>query len=136
MYIEFFKRWSCYLVLCRAKYINVTLALSTTKYLINETEYIPWESALNNLGYFILMFDRSEVFGPMQVSIMRSGAHGQNESAQLIRKDCRLVFYSLLCLQKYLRKQVDPLYKHFQEYTDNATVPVSLSDQYVSIWFV
>ncbi|KAB5574930.1 hypothetical protein PHYPO_G00214740 [Pangasianodon hypophthalmus] len=86
--------------LARAKYINVTLALSTTKYLINETEYIPWESALKNLGYFILMFDRSEVYGPMQ---------------------------------KYLRKQVDPLYKYFQEYTDNATVPTKLSDQYNQI---
>ncbi|XP_017321402.1 alanyl (membrane) aminopeptidase-like b [Ictalurus punctatus] len=86
--------------LARAKYINVSLALSTTKYLINETEYIPWESALNNLGYFILMFDRSEVYGPMQ---------------------------------KYLRKQVGPLYKYFQEYTDNATVPDILSDQYNQI---
>uniref|UniRef100_A0A8C7PQW8 Aminopeptidase n=1 Tax=Oncorhynchus mykiss TaxID=8022 RepID=A0A8C7PQW8_ONCMY len=52
--------------LARAKHINVTLALRTTKYLRNDTEYIPWESALRNLDYFILMFDRSEVFGPMQ----------------------------------------------------------------------
>ncbi|XP_060779905.1 alanyl (membrane) aminopeptidase-like b isoform X2 [Neoarius graeffei] len=86
--------------LARAKYINVTLALNTTKYLINETEYVPWESALNNLEYFILMFDRSEVYGP---------------------------------IQKYLRNQVGPLYKYFQEYTDNATVPKKLSDQYNQI---
>uniref|UniRef100_A0A8B9L6N3 Aminopeptidase n=1 Tax=Astyanax mexicanus TaxID=7994 RepID=A0A8B9L6N3_ASTMX len=83
-----------------AKYVNVTLALSTTKYLINETEYIPWESALNNLQYFILMFDRSEVYGPMQ---------------------------------KYLRKQVGPLYDYFQEYTDNATVPEKHSEQFNQI---
>lgn len=82
--------------LARAKYVNVTLALRTTKYLLNETEYIPWESALNNLQYFILMFDRSEVYGSMQ---------------------------------KYLRKQVGPLYDHFQNYTDNATVPVIHSQQ-------
>ncbi|KAI5620955.1 aminopeptidase N, partial [Silurus asotus] len=86
--------------LARAKYINVTLALSTTKYLINETQYFPWESALNNLDYFILMFDRSEVYGPMQ---------------------------------KYLRMQVVPLYNYFQEYTDNATVPRNLTDQYNQI---
>uniref|UniRef100_A0A8B9L7G5 Aminopeptidase n=1 Tax=Astyanax mexicanus TaxID=7994 RepID=A0A8B9L7G5_ASTMX len=86
--------------LARAKYVNVTLALSTTKYLINETEYIPWESALNNLQYFILMFDRSEVYGPMQ---------------------------------KYLRKQVGPLYDYFQEYTDNATVPEKHSEQFNQI---
>ena len=42
-------------------------ALSTTKYLNKEKEYMPWESALSNLDYFYLMFDRSEVYDPMQV---------------------------------------------------------------------
>ncbi|XP_068266131.1 aminopeptidase N [Nyctibius grandis] len=51
--------------LARAKYVNVTLALSTTRFLSQETEYMPWQAALNNLHYFQLMFDRSEVFGAM-----------------------------------------------------------------------
>ncbi|NXA05031.1 AMPN Aminopeptidase, partial [Sapayoa aenigma] len=51
--------------LARAKYVNVTLALSTTRFLSKETEYMPWEAALSNLQYFQLMFDRSEVFGVM-----------------------------------------------------------------------
>ncbi|NXC09182.1 AMPN Aminopeptidase, partial [Orthonyx spaldingii] len=51
--------------LARAKYVNVTLALSTTRFLSNETEYLPWQAALTNLDYFQLMFDRSEVFGAM-----------------------------------------------------------------------
>ncbi|NXV17294.1 AMPN Aminopeptidase, partial [Cepphus grylle] len=51
--------------LARAKYVNVTLALSTTRFLGQETEYMPWEAALSNLQYFQLMFDRSEVFGVM-----------------------------------------------------------------------
>lgn len=53
--------------LCRAKIINTTLALRTTKYLAKERDYIPWESALRNLDYFILMFDRTEVYGALQV---------------------------------------------------------------------
>ncbi|XP_062403914.1 alanyl (membrane) aminopeptidase-like b [Sardina pilchardus] len=52
--------------LARGKYLDVGVALDTTKYLKNETEYIPWKAALTNLRYFILMFDRSEVYGPMQ----------------------------------------------------------------------
>nr|XP_033483089.1 aminopeptidase N-like isoform X2 [Epinephelus lanceolatus] len=52
--------------LARAKIINTTLALRTTKYLSKEREYIPWESALRNLNYYILMFDRSEVYGALQ----------------------------------------------------------------------
>uniref|UniRef100_A0A671KT32 Aminopeptidase n=1 Tax=Sinocyclocheilus anshuiensis TaxID=1608454 RepID=A0A671KT32_9TELE len=52
--------------LARAQIINITLALRTTKYLYEEKEYIPWESAIRNLEYFFLMFDRTEVYGPLQ----------------------------------------------------------------------
>ncbi|XP_051953626.1 alanyl (membrane) aminopeptidase-like b [Xyrauchen texanus] len=51
--------------LARADRLNITIALSLTKFLLNDTEYIPWESAIKNLDYLILMFDRSEVYGPM-----------------------------------------------------------------------
>lgn len=46
----------------------MTLALNTTQFLGQETAYMPWQAALNNLQYFQLMFDRSEVFGVMKVS--------------------------------------------------------------------
>lgn len=52
----------------RAKIINTTLALRSTRYLSKERDYIPWESALGNLQYFILMFDRTEVYGAFEVS--------------------------------------------------------------------
>ncbi|NWZ08140.1 AMPN Aminopeptidase, partial [Agelaius phoeniceus] len=51
--------------LARAKHVQVTLALNTTRFLSRETEYMPWQAALTNLKYFKLMFDRSEVFGAM-----------------------------------------------------------------------
>ncbi|NXM78588.1 AMPN Aminopeptidase, partial [Serilophus lunatus] len=57
--------------LARAKYVNVTLALDTTRFLSKETEYMPWEAALNNLQYLQLMFDRSEVFGAMTKYIQK-----------------------------------------------------------------
>ncbi|XP_031733828.1 alanyl (membrane) aminopeptidase-like b [Anarrhichthys ocellatus] len=50
----------------RAKLVEVTLALNSTRFLRNEKEFIPWESTVRNLEYFVLMFDRSEVYGPMQ----------------------------------------------------------------------
>ncbi|XP_069384059.1 aminopeptidase N-like isoform X2 [Paralichthys olivaceus] len=52
--------------LARAKIIPTVRALSTTRYLNKETDYMPWDSALGNLNFFYLMFDRSEVYGPMQ----------------------------------------------------------------------
>ncbi|XP_013878434.1 aminopeptidase N [Austrofundulus limnaeus] len=52
--------------LARAKIISTVLALRTTLYLNRERDYMPWESALDNLDFFYLMFDRSEVYGPMQ----------------------------------------------------------------------
>uniref|UniRef100_A0A3B3W018 Aminopeptidase n=1 Tax=Poecilia latipinna TaxID=48699 RepID=A0A3B3W018_9TELE len=54
--------------LARAKQVDVTLALKSTRFLRSETAYLPWESAIRNLEYFILMFDRSEVYGPMQAT--------------------------------------------------------------------
>uniref|UniRef100_A0A3Q3X670 Aminopeptidase n=1 Tax=Mola mola TaxID=94237 RepID=A0A3Q3X670_MOLML len=57
--------------LCRAKIINTTLALRTTKYLAKERDYIPWESALRNLDYYILMFDRTEVYGALQAFLKK-----------------------------------------------------------------
>ena len=47
--------------------INTTLALRTTSYLSKERDYIPWASALSNLNYYFLMFDRSDVYGPLRV---------------------------------------------------------------------
>lgn len=52
--------------LARAKIISTTLALRTTKYLSKERSYMPWESALRNLDYYVLMFDRTEVYGALQ----------------------------------------------------------------------
>uniref|UniRef100_A0A8D2B0P0 Aminopeptidase n=1 Tax=Sciurus vulgaris TaxID=55149 RepID=A0A8D2B0P0_SCIVU len=52
--------------LASARRIPVTLALDNTLFLIHETEYMPWEAALSSLNYFKLMFDRSEVYGPMK----------------------------------------------------------------------
>lgn len=57
----------------------MTLALDTTRFLIRETEYMPWQAALNNLNYFQLMFDRSEVFGMMTVSGATSLAPQRDE---------------------------------------------------------
>ncbi|XP_066503247.1 aminopeptidase Ey [Hoplias malabaricus] len=57
--------------LARASIINITLALRTTKYLSLEREYIPWEVALRNLDSLFLMFDRSEVYGPMQAYLRK-----------------------------------------------------------------
>nr|XP_006629062.1 PREDICTED: aminopeptidase N [Lepisosteus oculatus] len=84
--------------LARAKIRSTVSALSTTKYLSNETEYMPWQSAIDNLGYFFLMFDRTEVNGPMQA---------------------------------YLKKQVSPLFKYFENITFNWTViPEGHTEQY------
>ncbi|KAF4111502.1 aminopeptidase N isoform X1 [Onychostoma macrolepis] len=57
--------------LARASIINITFALRTTKYLLHEREYIPWEAALRNLNYFFQLFDRSEVYGAIQAYLKK-----------------------------------------------------------------
>ncbi|XP_032480172.1 aminopeptidase N [Phocoena sinus] len=87
--------------LASARIVPVTLALNNTLFLKNEIEYMPWQAALSSLRYFKLMFDRSEVYGPMK---------------------------------NYLRNQVEPLFLHFENLTQNWTKrPESLMDQYNEI---
>uniref|UniRef100_A0A8C3WP81 Aminopeptidase n=1 Tax=Catagonus wagneri TaxID=51154 RepID=A0A8C3WP81_9CETA len=87
--------------LATAHRVPVTLALNNTLFLYKETEYMPWQAALSSLSYFKLMFDRNEVYGPMQ---------------------------------SYLRKQVEPLFQHFETVTKNWTErPENLMDQYNEI---
>ncbi|XP_029001190.1 aminopeptidase Ey-like [Betta splendens] len=57
--------------LARAEVVDTTLALRTTRFLDREVEYLPWQAASSNLHYFFLMFDRSEVYGPMQAYIKK-----------------------------------------------------------------
>ncbi|XP_077425086.1 aminopeptidase N-like isoform X1 [Vanacampus margaritifer] len=52
--------------LARAWLISPSLALRTTSYLYAETEYIPWQTALNNFDYYYLMLDQTEVYHSMQ----------------------------------------------------------------------
>lgn len=47
--------------------VNITLALNLTRFLHKEIAYLPWQSAEENFQYIVLMFDRTEVNGPMQV---------------------------------------------------------------------
>uniref|UniRef100_A0A665W168 Aminopeptidase n=1 Tax=Echeneis naucrates TaxID=173247 RepID=A0A665W168_ECHNA len=58
--------------LARAKIVNVTLALNVTRFLYNETDFHPWDSAMRNFQYIYLMFDRTEVYGPMQVRFLKT----------------------------------------------------------------
>ncbi|XP_007569290.1 aminopeptidase Ey-like [Poecilia formosa] len=57
--------------LAKANIIETTLALRMTTFLNKEVEYMPWETARRNLNYFFLMFDRSELYGPMQAYIKK-----------------------------------------------------------------
>lgn len=52
--------------LARAEIISTTRALETTKFLVKDVEYMPWQAALTSLSYFTQMFDRTDVFGPMK----------------------------------------------------------------------
>lgn len=55
--------------LARAGQLSYDIALSINSYLGNETEYVPWSAALNNLGYLENMFTRTGGYGPLKVSV-------------------------------------------------------------------
>lgn len=49
--------------------VSYDTALSVNAYLGKEVEYVPWYSALNNLGYLENMFTRSSGYGNLKVGL-------------------------------------------------------------------
>lgn len=49
--------------LARAGVIGYDVAFATTKYLANETEYVPWSAAAGNLGYIDSMLSSTSSYG-------------------------------------------------------------------------
>uniref|UniRef100_A0A6Q2YSG2 Aminopeptidase n=1 Tax=Esox lucius TaxID=8010 RepID=A0A6Q2YSG2_ESOLU len=48
-----------------------TMYCNITRYLYQERDYIPWESAIRNLNYYILMFDRGPGYGALQAYLKK-----------------------------------------------------------------
>ncbi|XP_022104262.1 aminopeptidase N-like isoform X2 [Acanthaster planci] len=57
--------------LARAGVIEQTTALSLTKYLTKEREYLPWESTLVVISYIRDMFSRYSGYGPLEKYMLR-----------------------------------------------------------------
>uniref|UniRef100_A0A6Q2XTA2 Aminopeptidase n=1 Tax=Esox lucius TaxID=8010 RepID=A0A6Q2XTA2_ESOLU len=91
--------------LARAQLILTTLALNTTKYLSKEREYMPWESAMDNLDYFYLMFDRTGVYEAMHLILLPEGHTDQYNQANAIRVACSTGLEECLNLTKGWYKQ-------------------------------
>ncbi|XP_004617569.1 aminopeptidase N [Sorex araneus] len=54
--------------LSTAGIVPVTLALDNTIFLSKETQYMPWQAAIDSLSYYKLMFDSSkDVYDPMKL---------------------------------------------------------------------
>ncbi|XP_078487941.1 aminopeptidase N [Ciona intestinalis] len=51
------------LTLARAGQLKYEIALETTKFLRNDSDYLPWKSSLNVFKYFDQMLGRSKVYG-------------------------------------------------------------------------
>ncbi|XP_042889263.1 aminopeptidase N-like [Penaeus japonicus] len=58
------------LSLARAGQVSYDTALSVNAYLGKEVEYVPWYSALNNLGYLENMFTRSSGYGNLKTYLL------------------------------------------------------------------
>lgn len=68
-----------------------------TKYLSMEREYIPWEAALRSLSSLFDVFDRNEVYGPMQVGSIKM----MNKKSEI-----KIPFYSM---QRHIFGPIRPI---------------------------
>lgn len=53
---------------CRSGRMNFSTALAFTKYLVNETHYLPWATAIGKLAPIVDRLEDVEKFGYFQVS--------------------------------------------------------------------
>lgn len=125
--------------LASAQKIPITIALSNTLFLDKETEYMPWEAALTSLNYFKLMFDRSEVYGPMKKYLLKQVTplfdHFKNKTGNWTnRPDTLMEQYnevnaiSTACssgLQE-CKDLVSRLYKDWMDHPDNNSIHPNL----------
>ncbi len=56
--------------LARAGELSQAIALDITLYLSNETDYVPWQAAINALGYLEDMLSKTGAFGSFQVGTL------------------------------------------------------------------
>ena len=55
--------------LARADLLDYPTALANTEYLIQETDFIPWSSALTGFSYLKNMMKRSQGFGDLKTYV-------------------------------------------------------------------
>ena len=56
------------------------IALQTTEYLSNETEYVPWSAATGELGFVSTMLQFDPLYGEFVVSILATECHSNTVS--------------------------------------------------------
>ena len=56
------------------------IALQTTEYLSNETEYVPWSAATGELGFVSTMLQFDPLYGEFVVSILATEYHSNTVS--------------------------------------------------------
>ena len=52
--------------LAEANKITVTKPFEMIKYIRTETEYLPWDVLLSRLGFFINLFEATEIYGNLR----------------------------------------------------------------------
>ncbi|XP_044004939.1 uncharacterized protein LOC122850036 isoform X2 [Aphidius gifuensis] len=58
--------------LARANYVDYSVALSATEYLIQETDYIPWRAAFNGFTYLNKVFAGKDIYNLYKTHILTS----------------------------------------------------------------
>ncbi|CAN9498632.1 unnamed protein product [Ophioblennius macclurei] len=75
--------------LARAGLLATSVALRTSYFLSKETHFLSWQAAINNLDYFYLMLDRTQVYQPLQNYVRQQVAplffHFQNTTGNWSR---------------------------------------------------
>lgn len=74
--------------LARADYVNYTLALGVVQYLENETNYIPWLAALNNLNFVSTRLSAENLTLYQVSDSWNDGENNQQNTCESCESEC------------------------------------------------
>ncbi|XP_047740791.1 aminopeptidase N [Hyalella azteca] len=117
--------------LARCGVLSYDVAMDVLSYLDKETEYVPWKTALNNLGYVKNMLSRTAAYGAFKrylISLLeplyKKVGFADNLNDPHLDQLIRVQAVSWMCSRKYKDcvSQAVSLFKRWMEQPDNKSI--------------
>ncbi|ELU18860.1 hypothetical protein CAPTEDRAFT_133041, partial [Capitella teleta] len=116
--------------LARSGHVNISMAMDLSRYLIKETEYIPWKIAVDCLGYIGYLLKDSPDYVLYKTYMVHLLSERLNEIKWVGKGDQLDIFLRSLvlgqALQLNVKSTIDEVKRRFKSWREGARIPADL----------